>query len=188
LPHSKITLASTADVQGIIRLSDIGLGLGWLSPRDLHHPIRGQRLFVFKREGHVIGFILFDVLNKDKFQSELLGNSYILPDDLSQHLNTQTLGILKTIVVHPDYQRLGIGAKLVSKALEALSTNDVRRVVSFGWKTESAHIGPTLLKVGFKAIYEFKEFWHEHSLKHGYDCTNCGHPCKCNAVLFFKSE
>ncbi|MCB1651620.1 MAG: GNAT family N-acetyltransferase, partial [Alphaproteobacteria bacterium] len=193
--HGKYTLvknlpvtvrrAQEKDAVKILRLSCEELGEGYLTPEDVKAAMR-DGAFVAEHEGRIIGFALALNLASEEFQSFLKGQSWKVPPDIAQANMRGSIGCLKSVAVDKAYQKRGVGAKLVKKAIQALEKSGADLLFSIGWKTENVHIAPVLEACGFKQRAAFKEFWHAESLDQGYACPHCGHPCRCEAILFAK--
>lgn len=83
-------------------------------------------IFVAKKEGKLVGSILFSRLT---FENEI--NAFIL----------------SPVAVHPDFQRQGVGQKLIKFGLEALRSYGVELVLTYGDPNYYS-------KVGFKQLSE----------------------------------
>ncbi len=103
-------------------------------------------------------FISLDLIKQDK---EKIGNIHI-------------------IIISPKFRRLGIGKRLVKKALEYLNDFGVAVVLVHVWMQSPGNSSFELFSaLGFKPLKLYKKSWSEYP---NYICVRCGSPCQCDSL------
>lgn len=113
-----------------------------------------------------------------KESKEIIGFVFVILED--------TKSIIKSIAVQNDYQGRGVGTGLISVVLESIR-DKVDQFEVVAWERSDTHNIPLevlLSRVGFEKSERRAEHWYEDSIRRGYQCPACGHPCKCDAVIF----
>ncbi|MDA8092831.1 MAG: GNAT family N-acetyltransferase [Betaproteobacteria bacterium] len=89
---------------------------------------------------------------------------------------------LPVVVVDAAYRRQGVGL-LLGRA--ALARHPDKAWLSVAWISGSEIPADRLLRrIGFAPSCRVREYWLEDSLKRGFTCPICGHPCRCDAMLY----
>ena len=92
-------------------------------------------------------------------------------------------GYFQSLFLHPQVQKQGWGGRMSEASLKALKGLGARAVVCHSWKESPGNSSQKyLLKMGFKAVKEYENFWKPVD----YTCTRCGKPCLCTAVEMVK--
>lgn len=113
-----------------------------------------------------------------KESKELIGFIFVILED--------NKAIIKSIAVNADFQNRGVGTGLMTIVLESLR-GDVEEFEVVAWQRSDSGLIPLeviLTRVGFEKLEVKKGHWYEDSVRRGYKCPACGHPCKCDAVIF----
>lgn len=160
-----LTIRTIETEQEKIELSDIAdTTLGYMYV--LHEEIR-DRAIVALWNNQLAGFALTDF--------------YEVYDP-----HCDSVGIIDTVAVHPDYQGKGIATVLVGAASTRLAVEGASLVESYAWKDfDGIHLRKPLERNGFKEIEWFPKFWQNLPYT-GFECATCGYPCLCTAVLYRK--
>ena len=185
-----IRKARKSDAVAVLQLLDQELGEDWIHMEDVEKAIANNFLYVADYEGQIAGFTLLRMLDMPAFEKELKDHEYKIPRDIQIAGKNTNIGFIEAVATNPDFQRRGIGAKLIQKSLEVLKTSRAEIVVALGWKPEDVNIEPTLRMFDFKDRHEFEKFWYQESLDEETPatCPGCGEPpCTCGAVLFTKA-
>lgn len=182
-----IRKATKADSVTVLQLLDQELGEDWLHLEDIEKAIDDDFLFVADHNGSVIGFTLLRMLDHDDFKKEIKGHTYKIPRDIEVSSKNKSLGFIEAIATDPDYQKRGIGSRLIGQSINALQTAGAELICTLAWKTDHTHLAPTMDIFAFKERKEFEKFWHKESLKTDEQCPKCGNPCECNTVLYTKA-
>lgn len=120
----------------------------------------------------MLGFITLFYPNSKEFLKKSKGKLKV---------NTKLM-VLDTIVVHPDFQKKGIGKKLMNKALKNFEKH---KIICPAWHSKNGtHLKQLLIKSGFKKITTSYLHYFNESIRYNYSCAICGKPCKC-AVEFY---
>jgi ribosomal protein S18 acetylase RimI-like enzyme len=102
----------------------------------------------------------------------------------------QKIAVIKTIAIHPNFQRKGYGTKLLQHIIHKIEIQKNACSIYYpAWK-ESACDGfcKLLINKGFKEVKEYKNYWSADSVQNNYSCVKCGNPpCNCTMVLFKKT-
>lgn len=97
-------------------------------------------------------------------------------------------GLLDLLVVHPDFQRQGIGTALFKARMAAFSTLQITRFKFYHWVKKQRPHPYIAIAHGFKLKEILPNYWLRESLKFGYHCKECGPPpCKCICRLYEKN-
>jgi N-acetylglutamate synthase-like GNAT family acetyltransferase len=91
-------------------------------------------------------------------------------------------GILRCVVVDPEYRFLGIGKTLTEKRLKYL--DDCNIIVSYAWVRPDGRCMSckNLENFGFKLLLEDVEYYKNTRN----NCKYCGNTCKCVARVYIK--
>lgn len=94
------------------------------------------------------------------------------------------IGMLRCIVVHPDYRGRGIGKRLTEKRLKYLG--DCEQVVSYAWVRPDGRCMSckNLENFGFELAKELPEYYNNTRS----NCKYCRSNCTCVARLYVKTQ
>lgn len=102
----------------------------------------------------------------------------------------QELASIPVIVVSSEYQKMGIGKRLIKKGLKELENAGAKAVLTHIWMSSPGNASEKLFtSFGFLPIKIHKKIWFENSKKMGpkkYSCAVCGNPCTCDALEMIK--
>ena len=163
----KITLASKQDVSEIKVISDLRLGINYLSSEILHSAIIdfNQELYVAKQGNTVRAFLLVKL------------------NQASNAIIKEPFDLIKAIAVHPEYSKQGIASLLISNFL--LQFTHERALYTYIWKQPDNHLPKLLKKLNFNPIKEIPNHWKARSIQTGFICPICGTPpCLCTMELW----
>jgi GNAT superfamily N-acetyltransferase len=95
--------------------------------------------------------------------------------------------VVKTMVIQAGYQRKGYGTQLLQYLIDAIDSSEIETMLALGWKSDDCvNIQHMMDTFEFTELCELPEFWKADSVKYGYQCPTCGHPCKCPAIIYSK--
>lgn len=183
-----IRVMTDDDIPSVMALFDDALGEGYINPAELSEfgSKHGHTAFVATDlRGIVLG------VATGLIDPNVGGALYGVPDDqvdavltLAPRVEANPVGVLKSVAVDRTARGRGVG-HAVSLAVTSALRYTVPHIISIGWATESGcHIGPTLTRMGYTDHGQIENFWWEDSVKQGYSCPTCGHPCRCAARIF----
>lgn len=135
-------------------------------------------MLVAVRGAEVLGFCTAMVLEyKDLTLSEL----YAVFTD-------RPVGMIKSLAVRPDEMNRGIGSKLFEASLAWLGGRGVSQFYTEAWRDEEGgvRVEKIVLKNNFTKLIEKEDYWYKESLERDYQCSVCGQPCRCNAVVYYR--
>ncbi|GBU21866.1 hypothetical protein R80B4_01768 [Fibrobacteres bacterium R8-0-B4] len=187
--HS-IVNAKEEHIAQIAAISDRELGVGFLTYNDIMDKILDKDSHICKvalMNKTVSGFCLSKIVN----QSEICDYLHVDQASLPEYVNrAEKIGVLKTIAVHSDFHRHGVGYALTLAAYNELIKRDIQAICSIAWKNgETINADGVLSAVGLRPHIEIKSYWEADGIKNNYNCSACGPPpCKCSAVLYFKAN
>jgi len=183
-----IRLAEEKDVSAAVLLSDAYFGKGYISRNFFKSCLSDpHRIFlVAEFESKVVGFGLSMILNTNE---DLEASIYLDPRWLRQRLSSYLpVGLRKGTVVDELYRGRGFGAALIEQSNSILEKRGCKSLVTPVWKsTDYDKMASSLTAEGHFPIGEFREYWKEDSIKRGFQCEKCGHPCQCSMILYFKA-
>ena len=189
MPRTKklsIRTAARADLPAIHGIVDAQFGRGRLMghPEDAARP-DGFTL-VIEHAGNVLGVCLGSVLTPGAVGRLMRAG---LPDVL----HARRIGLLDTVVVHPDHTGRGLGTGLADAARDRFRRGKVRVWASVAWNPtaatpkapDGATLAPILDRAGMEPFAEVTDYWRTESLSHRFTCPACGEPpCECSAVMY----
>ena len=93
-------------------------------------------------------------------------------------------GMMRTLVVHSDYEGQGIGSALVEERLKRLNDAGYKWALAHAWRSSGGcNAASVLEKHGFEEQCEMLNFYRDHDSV----CTTCPGICTCSAVIYTKS-
>jgi ribosomal protein S18 acetylase RimI-like enzyme len=128
----------------------------------------------------VIGFLTLNIIDsKNRNDFFLTDFSWFLKEE-----NNKNIAVIHQIVVHPNSQKQGIGNLLIQEANNKISNINC---LCIAWKNKGkVDLNSVLTKNHFSAIKTIKNYWFKDSIQNNYSCPTCGHPCKCDAIVYIK--
>jgi ribosomal protein S18 acetylase RimI-like enzyme len=175
-----------SDLNEIKRLIDASLGNEYISIEILHKYIDNNNFgFVMTADENVVGFVLNDIKSLKELGEELSLDYKILSNISPEN----KVGLINVIVTDEKYQNKGIASELIKTSLDYYSSNNIENIYVEAWKTSTGqiNIGNIMDRHNFKQIFEIENYWKDDSLKYGFDCSFCGFPCVCSAIIYCKS-
>lgn len=160
------------------------LGHGYPEEDDLDEALDDDSetlcLVAVESGGDVIGFSIGVVLTVEKFHEKLGSES--LPWESGE------IVLLDTNCVRESYMGNGVGTALTEERLSRFSSRGFDRFTAFSWiRTGGVPDSSGVLEsCGFEAVEEFEEYWYEDSVEEGFECPDCGNPCRCMARLYVR--
>jgi ribosomal protein S18 acetylase RimI-like enzyme len=114
---------------------------------------------------------------------------YNLQDVLINKKSEQKSAMLKTIAIHPNHQKKGLGAALLKATMNALKEEKIQDLYVIAWKSgNTINLGSLLSGFNFNPMATIPDYWYADSLKKNYVCPACGGPpCVCSALLYKNS-
>ena len=96
----------------------------------------------------------------------------------------EDIGILKCLVVHPDYRGHGVGKELTNIRLQYLKNQGCKYVKSYAWVRPDGSCPSCgiLESKGFEVIEEIKGYYD----KCKFQCPACDNKCECIARVYQK--
>jgi ribosomal protein S18 acetylase RimI-like enzyme len=175
----------------ITEIADDQLGKDYLTDEDLERILSAPEHYVCavaldKPHAKVVGFCLGLQIQ----QHEIKDYIHLAESDIPRSIkNSERIGLLKTIAIDQEHQRLGIGFKLTEKCVTELISRKVQTIISIAWQNGCrVNMHGILSGLKFRKVKEIPFFWKNDSLKKGYSCPMCGQPpCKCTAVIYAMS-
>jgi GNAT superfamily N-acetyltransferase len=147
-------------------LSDAVFGTGYTKPTDIN-----DQYFVVRVNGKFAGFASTDIWDEE--------------DAIEQPSNF-CLGLIDTVVVHPEYRGLGLGTILVGVATAHLIQDGVTLIECYA--TTWSNTGICYLKGSLERNDFTVQEHYPHAWKYDdqdYICSACEKaPCLCDATLY----
>lgn len=172
------------DIPWVVEISDLQFGKNYLNEERLMQYISdvNTSILVSASGRLVIGFsILHYVKKKDLFR-------YINPKFASffeEYHPGLMLQVRKSTAIHPEFAGRGFGQKFI-RYTTGRTEKRCDGILSFNWKRHNkVSMEGILQTIGMKVLAEIPDYWHDDSLKYGYQCPECGQPpCHCTAVVY----
>lgn len=167
--------------QEVLSIANQELGAGYFnSVLNLLKPYPSTSYCIFDGQ-KLIGFILSYQCRFGQFIDDTQST---IPINLSYE---SKILVVKTMVIQAGYQRKGYGTQLLQYLIDAIEGNEVGAMLAVGWKSdECVNIQHMMDTFKFSELCELPEFWKVDSIKYGFQCPTCGHPCKCSAIIYSK--
>jgi len=102
---------------------------------------------------------------------------------------SENIALIKTIAIHPEYQRKNFGSLLLKKVIKSIKQQNVSSEIYYpSWVEPKSEAFTKLLKnEGFIEYKTFLKYWHQISMISNFGCVKCGNPpCSCSMKLFVK--
>lgn len=185
-----IRQAKALDATHISEIFNQSLGDGYTTRKDVLEYILGSDgcCLVAVSDGVIVGAVTGLVKNVDNI-GEVFGEKntqYILhsiPNDC--HL----IGVIKTMVVKPQWRSKGVGKALMIRVESSLSRQGAEFFSALCWDSGEKIISMDILdRYGYTQIGSCREFWLEDSIYQGFSCPICGNPCHCPAYVYAKIQ
>lgn len=172
-----ITEALKSQLSSISELIDTCFGENYSSTKSLFSP--DSFSFVAHYNGKTIGFV-----NGKIMLSKALEKTISSPLKLDQSI----IGVLDLIVVHPDYQRQGIGKSLFEKRLIEFKNRGISDLFLFHWIRKNQVVPFIAKDFGFQELEVIPNYWKSESLTKNYTCPECDNspPCNCSCGVYLK--
>ncbi len=171
------------DILEVCEIADEQLGQDYITSKLLDD-IRRSDCSIYcvcatdKTTGQVIAFCIYSFI--DSVEAKAVSS-----DKITELKYATKIGYLKTIAVSSAYTNLGIGSKLVEFCIKKMTQEHVDVILSTAWKHAGViNIGGVLEKAGFIKKMEIADYWLESSIQDGYQCPQCGNPCRCACVIY----
>lgn len=182
LLNAKVMDASPYDISQVCKISDREFGKGYIQP-DSFETATSKTIFrvVKSPNDGVLGYCYAVLVNKN----EMIDNYKItaIPENAQ---NDDVFGIVKTIVVSPEFRLQGIGTALFKDCLHNLSERKASSAMAVAWIGRiGVNLGGLLNRQKFKQLETIKNYWYDDSIRRGFTCAECGAPpCRCSAAIF----
>ncbi len=166
---------------------DISLGQGYISPEDLMRYVSNPDSFILL--GAVINQTLIGVMLAYPLDQETSRKyTYTFQEhNLPIPLSDFKIGLIKSVSVRPEYRHRGIGTQLTIESMVRLKSMPCDFFLAVSWVSNKPDSSQKMFeKLGFKNILSINDYWTQESIKEGYLCPNCGNPCHCTAIFYFR--
>lgn len=130
---------------------------------------------VAEADGHVMGFAVVAVLERDSFQSYLREHDIVggLPDQVS---------VIHMLGVRARWQSSRVGTALVGQCLEWAAARTDRMVVVVWEREDHADSTAIARTFDFERVGTFSDFYENRT-----DCPDCDGGCTCPAALYVRN-
>ena len=169
------------DLTLIQQISDTELGTGYFNTFNNNLFSESNLIRVIIHKEILAGFCYSYITSfKEINKAWELSENQFAPND--------KVGVLKTIAVKDGFQKQGLGNALVKDTINCLLQYNAIAIFTSLWDNPDTDSNISLLiKNGFRWQKTIPNYWTSDSIKKGYHCPACGHPCKCSASIYQKS-
>lgn len=180
----RIRNIAETDFSSVIHISNQQLGESYLSEEMLKNAVNPDNTMSClvaedNISGQILGFCFFDIINTGQVNEICRGK------EISEFRLCSQIGYIKTVAVEEMFTGHGIASSLVKESMDIVRRKDVRCFISTAWKfAGEINIGSVLINNGFTKRFEIENYWYEDSIKYGFSCPQCGHPCKCTCAIY----
>jgi ribosomal protein S18 acetylase RimI-like enzyme len=171
----------------ILQISDCELGKDYISDANLSKIVDDESYLsrVAVINGKVVGFAIAKTVGFADLETLLKVERTKIPRFLSVN---DKIGYISVVAVGRSGQGVGIGFKLVKDLVDTLEEDGITSFCCTAWKnSDRINVGNILKSLDFEEGITIENYWTEDSIQNKYDCPECGNPCKCSAVMFFRS-
>lgn len=174
------------DISQIVKLLNDTLGKTYTSISEMlslfYKVLKGNAEVIVAVYSYNVVGVIINVLESPIFVSETV--------NIPIPKNVEKVFCLQTLAVSNNYQKLGIGNKLVALTMSSdFYKDNMSLAYSVGWRPRGVtHIYKILSNYDWVSLKIVDSFWFEDSINNGYHCSNCGNPCYCAAEIFFKNS
>lgn len=176
------------DLPDVLKISLKELGEDYLDYYDFDEALEDPYVFcdVAEIDGVVVGFAICKLFTPS-------GESYILglPDGEYKDIvmSSPESGILDSVAIHDSYKGRGVGMALCQKCHDELVYLRCKLICAMAWKsyTGRTNIAKILTKLGMEEGIAIQGYWNDQvESPEGHQCPECGAPCKCYGVFWYK--
>jgi GNAT superfamily N-acetyltransferase len=176
-------------VPDAVAVFDACLGAGYLSTADLGDLLAGTRpesaVFVAVHQAAVAGAAITDRAPAelvDRILAEARSAGRPCPDLSSRHV-----GWLRSIAVHPQHRRHGVGSALNARRIDHLHAAGCTAVLSLSWRSGLPDTSQGMLqRQGLTPVVEIPGYWERYAPTSA-SCPVCGRPCRCAAAVHVRT-
>lgn len=164
----------------VIAIANSQLGKGYLLLGDLDNYIENNKhsVLVEFAGDEVKGFCLVSVLSFAEAANKLRKSVNI----------DEPIGYISMVATLEKHKREGIASKLVEAGVEFLKGKSCKSLVIVTWKSPISNAMQNLVeKLKFQREFKVDNYWYMSSLQEGYECPECGNPCRCSAIIYKKN-
>lgn len=176
------------DIPQALEISYTELGSDYLDEHDFLETIGSEDRFcmVAIEDGEVAGFAICRVFGPES-EPEVLG----LPDcpERDAVLSSHLTGILDSVSVSPRHKGKGIGTEMCRECVEEMESRGCGIVCAMAWKSFSGrtNIAGILKGMGLKETVSIQGYWNRMvDSPEGHHCPECGAPCRCYGVFWYR--
>lgn len=185
----EIRLLRQEDIPEALEISLGELGSDYLDAEDFEDAISsdGQFCMVASDGGRIAGFAICQVFGPEK-EGELL----MLPDCPQRDIvmSTPLIGLLDSVSVAPEYKGKGIGTMICGACAEKMRADGCGMICAMAWKSFSGrtNIAGILRRMGLEETVAIQGYWNRMvDSPEGHHCPECGAPCRCYGVFWYRS-
>lgn len=179
-------------LQGMAALTDLQFGEGWGDFDSLGRQLKeGARALVLEKDEEedgsstVVGMRVFNPPGTWNVSCwpDLAPCSVELWRDKGFRLETMSLA--RSIIIHPSYQRRGLGEKLLRESFKLAKSLGSEGMLCHVWAPQKSATALALKqRAEFPSIFIAKhaDAWTKYSIDSCWQCPFCGNPCHCDAI------
>lgn len=171
----------------ILEISNKTLGIGYV---DVSHVRSKENVFtVVAFDNHVkkiVGFVLGKIVSKPDLYLEFPELQF--EEKNLEHINS--FGIVDPIGVDPNFQRRGIGKKLIQKMVNILKLNSAQKLISPAWFYHKdsgeihVNVGNALESSGFEKLCQKENYWTNDCKNGKFICPIKTKHCGCGVIFY----
>lgn len=176
------------DVPCLLEISRKELGCDYLSEKDFMEVSGPGPCFcnVAIQDGLPVGFAICQVFGPGE-EGARLG----LPDGFERDLvlSSRRIGLLDSMAVAESVKGTGVGTLLCERSVKDMKESGCDLVCAMAWKSAGGrtNISGILTRMGMKESISIEGYWNRMvSSPEGHHCPECGAPCRCYGVFWYK--
>jgi len=181
MQNACISPIETSDFKSITIISDLCFGANYLTISKLKKLLKKNGAFnKIEINNKIIGFCLAQIMqpNEKNLDFEVADSQ------------TDKIAVIKTMAIHPNFQRKGFGTLMLKHAVKQIhSITNLSSIYYASWiESKSEGFCKSVKDEGFSEFKLYKNFWLNDSLQNNYTCIVCGNPpCNCSMRLYRKA-
>jgi len=175
---------SKKHISTVYQLCNTAFGDNYIALYYLHSYLHNEHKkgFVLIENNFLIGFILMSFHTPSDLRQEVICKNEWFYHEFR---NSNRIGIIQQVIVHPDFQREGRAERLIRNSIDTFK-NNTDLFLCNAWVINSiAPLAIALTKNNFLLRKTILNYWSADSLSKNYLCKICGYPpCTCSAKIY----
>ena len=165
----------------VLKISDAVLGKNYLTHEDCKNywengvKNKYRNSLIAEKNNKVVGFLF--AFTPGNWKPDEFCSQKEWPGKVEEATYIKLMGVLQ------NYQRRGVGAKLLNKSIQIAKAQGAKFIVSHIWYNSPGEAPLRLFKkFGAREIKLYREKWYKESRSASWQCARCGSLCHCDSL------